>query len=263
MMIDHNETITTECPLVTFDNNVLISLKNEKDDVLSIRQLFAMGRAKKIIINITLSSALENPQSGKKKDIQQDMAWLIGRGILPENIYTGPRSVGFQTQDASSTITFDPSSEITLNWHIHTILFPEWPWSWIDYCKRECRRNDLSNAEKSAITELDALRWGMYIPPTPQSPSKRPTPTLDTLSMEEQQKLQDLLKRWNKNWMNKKNDSLGFYNHMSQSWHTPHPENAVFVTTDKNFRKKTEALRKFGFRGQILPPREAIAFLER
>lgn len=63
--------------------------------------------------------------------------------------------------------------------------------------------------------------------------------------------------------MNKKNDALGFYNHITQAAYTTHPEYAVFVTNDGNFRKMTKlaALRQIGFRGEILPPAKAVTFL--
>jgi hypothetical protein len=47
--------------------------------------------------------------------------------------------------------------------------------------------------------------------------------------------------------------------------HMTHPEQAVFVTEDKNFRKESRmrALRKCHFPGEILPAEEAVTFIVR
>ena len=63
--------------------------------------------------------------------------------------------------------------------------------------------------------------------------------------------------------MNAKNDALGLYNHLTQTWHTNHRNYAVFVTNDRNFRKETRrtALQKLGYFSEILTPEEAVTFL--
>lgn len=72
-----------------------------------------------------------------------------------------------------------------------------------------------------------------------------------------------LCERLAQTWMNAKNDALGLYNHLTQAANTNHPEHAVFVTNDCNFRKQTklDALRKLGFQGEILLPDQAVTFL--
>ena len=90
-----------------------------------------------------------------------------------------------------------------------------------------------------------------------------PTPALDTLEQAEREELRALCEQLHWEWANKKNDALGFYNHLTQAAHTTYPERSVFVTNDRNFRKKTKLaeLRKLGFRGEILLPAAAVAFI--
>ena len=89
------------------------------------------------------------------------------------------------------------------------------------------------------------------------------TPVLDTLKQTERDELWAICEDLYRRWTNKKNDALGLYNHITQALYTTHPEYAVFVTNDRNFRKQTKlaALRQLGFRGEILPPAEAVAFI--
>ncbi len=45
-------------PLVTFDTNIVLILRNKEPDVSTIRQLLALSHAGVITINVTLSTAL-------------------------------------------------------------------------------------------------------------------------------------------------------------------------------------------------------------
>ncbi len=162
-----------------------------------------------------------------------------------------------------NTIYFDHELELGLYERVHQILFPNIPSWWYDYRDQECTRLDIVGTRRKALAELDALSLGRYIPPTPQAPQRQPTPALDTLEQTEQEALRATLNRLIKTWMNAKNDSMGLYNHLTRAVNTTYPERAVFVTSDHNFRKLTKlsALRQLGFRGEILPPAEAVAFI--
>jgi hypothetical protein len=74
----------------------------------------------------------------------------------------------------------------------------------------------------------------MYIPYSPQAPAQLPTPALDALEQSEREEVRYLYARLRRRWMNKKNDALDFYNHLTQAAHTTHPECAVFETNDGN-----------------------------
>jgi hypothetical protein len=63
--------------------------------------------------------------------------------------------------------------------------------------------------------------------------------------------------------MNKKNDALGLYNHLTNAVRTTYPDQSIFVTCDKHFLKKIEAIRRCGFRGEILAPGDAVSFIEK
>jgi hypothetical protein len=103
----------------------------------------------------------------------------------------------------------------------------------------------------------------LYIPPPAQAPAQRPTPALDALDQTEQEALRATLNDLHRIWTNVKNDALGLYNHITLASYTTYPERAVFVTSDRNFRKKTKllALRQLGLRSEILPPAEAVTFI--
>jgi hypothetical protein len=121
----------------------------------------------------------------------------------------------------------------------------------------------ITDTRREALLELESLSWDTYIPPSPQAPMQRPTPTLDTLEETERDELWAICENLFWKWTNKKNDALGLYNHITQSLHTTHPEHAVFVTNDGKFHQKSKlaALRKLGFPGEILRPAEAVTFI--
>lgn len=242
-------------PLVTFDNNVLIALRRNEPSAPAVRELLALNERGLINVNITSSTAMEAQRADDRLEWQEHIAWLQSLGITQNNIFTSSRSVGFATPGEPNTVTFAPFLEVELVERIHTILFPRMPFMWRDY--RDHETAHLNETQKQAVLELDDMRWGpIYIPP-------RATPTLDALSTDERERLKGRFETLSRKWMNAKNDALGFHAHLTLAWHTPHPEHAVFVTRDHNFRKRTklDALRAIGYRGEILPVEEALAFL--
>ena len=251
-------------PFVTFDTNIIYSLRNNEPDAQPARQLLALYRASVITINITLSTALEERRADEEQEMHEYAAWLQEQGIEPGNIFTHSRTMGFQLPgDPPKTITFAPHLELWAMERVHRILFPNIPFRWFDYREQECTRLGIVGTRRKALVELDALGLGVYIPLSPLAPARRPTPTLDTLEQIEQEELSSTLNRLKRTWMNAKNDALGLYSHISHAIQTTYPERAVFVTGDRNFRKKTKllALRQLGLRGEILPPTEAVAFI--
>lgn len=249
-------------PLVTFDNNIVVALRNNEPDALAARQILALNRADVITINVTLSTALEKQRPGEKLDMHEYSVWLQEHGIGAGHIFTSPRSIGFRRlDDPPNTITFDVQLEIALNERIHQILFPKIPFAWFEYRDQECARRSIVETKQVALVELDAQKY--YIPFSPQAPMQLPTPALDSLSQIEREEIRDLSQRLHRTWMNRKNDALGLYNHLTHAAQTTHWEQSVFVTNDVNFRKpsKLKALRQCGFRGEILPPAEAVDFI--
>ena len=241
---------------VTIDTNIVYALRNNEPDSQFAHQLLALNRVGEITINITLSTAFEEPRADEKREIQEYAAWLQEQGIDRGYVFTHSRTMGFQLPgDPPYTITFGPHLEIWANERVHHILFPNIPFRWIDYREQECIRLGIVGSRRKAIAELDATRLYPFF--------QRPTPALDGLEQTEREELLILSKRLLRTWMNAKNDALGLYSHISHALHTTHPEWAVFVTSDRNFRKLTKLaeLRQLGFRGEILPPAEAVAFI--
>jgi hypothetical protein len=251
-------------PLVTFDNNIVILLRNNDTDAQPARQLLALSRAGVIIAATTLSTALEKQRPDQKLGMHEYAAWLQEQGFTPGFIFTGPRTVGFHVAGTSpNTITFDVGLERALNERVHHILFHTVPFSWVEFRDREYQRLGILGTRRAALLELESLRWGQYIPPSPQAPATRPTPVLDTLEQMERDELWVICENLHRKWANRKNDALGFYAHLTQSFHTAHPEHSVFVTNDGKFHQKSKlaALRKLGFPGEILRPAEAVTFI--
>ena len=250
-------------PLVTFDTNIVIAVRKNEPAAQPARQLLALNRAGVITVNVTLSTALEEQRPNEKLEMHEYAAWLQEQGIAPGNIFTGPRTIGFHLPGTTpNTITFNVQLERGLNERIHQILFPAIPFAWPEYLDQECARRGIVGTKREALIELDSQ--DMYIPFSPQAPAQLPTPELDALEQTEREEVRALWKRLHRRWMNAKNDALGLYNHLTQAVHTTHPEQAVFVTNDRDdFLKqaKLEALRQCGFRGKILPPAEAVAFI--
>ena len=251
-------------PLVTFDNNVVISLWNNDSETEPARQLLALSHTGVITAATTLSTALEKQRPDQKLAIHEYAAWLQDQGFTPGYIFMGPRQIGFRVPGTSTnTITFDTQLEIALIERVHQILFPSVPLDWHEYRDQEYKRLGITGTRREALIELESLRRGIYIPPSPQAPMQRPTPALDMLEETERDELRAIYENLFRKWMNKKNDALGLYHHITQALHTTHPKYAVFVTNDGNFHKenKLAALRKLGFPGEILRPAEAVAFI--
>lgn len=256
-MADEHRVNPADLPLVTLDHNALIALRVHQPAEAAIRELLAMNAAGRIVANVTVSTGLEAQRPGEEMEWGDRVAWLESLGIAREHIFTGPRSIGFAVPSLPDTLVFDPRLEIAFPQRIHAILFPGVPYFWQHYRRRECERRGLTDLQKRALLELDEQRLGpTRIPP-------RPTPALDALGDAEREELRQALRDMYRQWNNAKCDALGFHGHLVQAWHTTHPERAVFVTDDGNFFKKTKApaLEGLGYRGKILRPADAVAFL--
>lgn len=250
-------------PLVTFDTNIVIALRNNEADAEPVRQLLAFNCAGAITVNVTLSTALEEQRPDKQQEMHKYATWLQEQGIAPSNIFTHPRTVGFHLPgDPPNTTTFDPMLEIALNMRIHTILFPNIPFRWLEYRDQECALLGIGDARREALRELDRQKF--YIPYSPQAPAQLPTPALNALEPQEREEVHELYRRLHRRWMNAKNDALGLYNHLSLAAYTTHPEHAVFVTNDRDFLRQTKvaALSALGLPSKILRPVGAVAFLQ-
>lgn len=246
--------------LVTFDNNVLIDLrKNIDPEATYARQLLDFNRQGKIAIATTISTMLERQRTGDEKSVQEIAAWLQEIGFTNEHIFMGPRTIAFNEQGKT---TFGVGLEIALNQCIHHAMFPNIAFRWREYLDQQCMKLSIEGTRKDALIELD--NKGLpYFPDSPQAPQRRPTPTLDSLEQDVLVELSDLYLNFHYKWGNAKNDSLGLYNHLTHAVQTAYPDQSIFLTNDNNFHKKIAAIRRCGFRGEILRPAEAVAFIER
>src|SRR5258708_29911415 len=205
-----HESNPADRPLVTLDNNIVITIRNNDPNdpaMQQARQLLALNRADVITLNVTLSTALEQQRPGEKLTMQEYAAWLQKQGIAPEHIFTTTRPFGFRIPGTPpNTITFDSWRERALNERIHQILFPEVPFLWVEYRNQECARQNIVDIKQEALIELDARDF--YIPYSPQAPAQLPTPALDALGPVEREEVGTLRKRLQRRWMNTKNDAL-------------------------------------------------------
>ena len=252
--------MTTSDRLVTFDNNILIDLRKDNEPTATYaRQLLDFNREGKITVATTLSTMLEKQRTGEEMSLQELIAWLQEIGFTSEYMFMGPRTISFNVQGA---IIWDAERETALNQCIHNALFPRIPFRWRDYLDQQCTERGIIGIRREAIFELDNKKLP-YIPYSPQAPQQRPTPALDTLEQEEYEMLSDISMKLHWNWMNKKNDALGLYNHLTNAVHTTYPDESIFVTCDKHFLNKIVAIRRCGFRGKILQPADAVTFIKR
>lgn len=246
--------------LVTLDNNILIDLRKNIDPVATYaRQLLDFNREGKIVVATTLSTMLERQPTGEEMSVQELLAWLVEIGIASENNFKGPRTVAFNVQ---GTFTFGVDRELALNQCLHYTMFPQIPFSWRDYLDQQCAKRGIVGIRREVLIEIDNKK-SPYIPSSPQAPQQYPTPLFDALRQDERRELSNLYQKLSRNWMNKKNDALGLYNHLTNAVHTTYPDQSIFVTCDKHFLNKIEAIRRCGFRGEILGPAEAVTFIER
>lgn len=250
-----------DMPLVTLDANPLIALWNGEPEAPAVQTLFDMNRAAQIVIQVTLSTALEAGPAGQRFVWPDRVVWLEDLGIAKGNIFTGPRTVGFINPADPDVTFFGPMRETQLNVRVHHIVHPTIPFYWYDYRDAECVRAGLS---AQAMVEYDQVEMGMYIPPTPQHPQQMPTPHFDALNPVEQAQVKNLHEQLRRTWNNAKNDSLGLHNHLTVAACTTHPEWSVFVTSDNHFLKasKLAKLSASGFKGEILRPHDAVTFLQ-
>lgn len=254
--------MTTPDRLVTFDNNILIDLRKDIEPTANYaRQLLGFNREGRITVSTTISTMLEKQRPGEEMSLQELMAWLQEMGFTSEHIFMGPRTIAFNVQ---GVMTFGPDRESALNQCIHYAMFPNIPFHWREYLDQQCTKQGIVNTKREALIELDNKMQLPYIPYSPQAPQQRPTPALDTLEQDEIEVLSDLYLDLHDRWGNAKNDALGLYNHLTNAVHTTYPDQSIFVTSDKrHFLNKIGSIRKCGFRGEILPPADAVAFIKR
>jgi hypothetical protein len=273
-------------PLATLDSNPLFAYldaqtgvaQSEKDraDAVAVGKLVALQRLGAIRLMVGLSTALEKKRAGEKKDWQADIARVEALGIERNDIFTGPLAIGFSKLSAPNAMSagIDPDTgipmETMLNWQIHAILFEgktepnanNVAFYWHTYRDQKCEQLDITGADQHALVELDDKRWRTGNLPHP------PTPAIDALCPRRRGELDSILTEMYEYWMNKKNDALGLYNHVTHAVHTSIPQYAVFVTSDQNFKRyrrvlnKTnwERLQALGFPGHIMEPNGAVAY---
>ncbi len=248
-----------DLPLVTLDANPLIALLHGEPDAPAVQTLIDMNRARQIAIQVTVSTALEAGPPGQRFVWPDRLPWLESLGIAKNNIFVSPLSVGFAPQDEQGGVLYAPELEARLSERIHHILRPSMPHSWCAYRDREGAAACVS---VEALADYDFASMHKFIPQTPQYPEMAKPSAYDLLSPE-QQEIRQLHERLRRQWHNAKNDSSGLYIHLSRVQMTAYPERAVFVTTDKHFLRATvlPQLRALGLKGEILRPREAVAFL--
>ncbi len=252
--------MTTTARLVTLDNNILIDLRKNIDPVATYaRQLLNFSREGKITVATTLSTMLERQPTGEEMSVQELLVWLVKIGIASEHNFKGPQTIAFNVQ---GIFTFGVDREFALNQCIHSAMFPTIPFYWYDYLEQQCAERNIIGTRKAAIFELDDKK-SPYIPHSPQAPQEWPTLALDTLEQDEREALAIIFEEIYRKWGNKKNDSLGLYNHLTNAVHTTFPDQSIFVTCDRHFHKKIAAIHRCGFRGEILRPADAVAFIER
>jgi hypothetical protein len=196
---------------------------------------------------------------GEEMSMQELIAWLQEIGIASEHHFKGPRTVAFNVQ---GTFTFGVEREIALNQCLHFAMFPQTLFYWRDYLDQQCAKRGIVGTRREVLIEIDNKKRP-YIPSSPQAPQQYPTLLLDALMQDEREELTNLYEKLSRNWMNKKNDALGLYNHLTNLVHTTYPDQSIFVTCDKHFLNKIAAIRRCGFRGEILGPADAVAFIER
>lgn len=250
----------TTARLVTLDNNILIDLRNNIDPVATYaRQLLTFNREGTITVATTLSTMLERQPPGQERSVQELLAWLEEIGIAREHNFKGPQTIAFNVQ---GVFTWSVGRELALNQCLHSVLFPQIPFYWRDYLDQQCAKRGIIGTRREAIFELDNKKLP-YIPHSPQAPQEWPTPAFDTFQQDEQEALAIIFEEIYRKWGNKKNDSLGLYNHLTNAVHTTYPDQSIFVTCDRHFLNKIAAIRRCGFRGEILGPGEAVSFIEK
>ncbi len=241
----------------------MILLRNNDSEAQPARQLLALSRARMIPAATTLRTALEKQGPDQLLKMHEYAVWLQEQGVIPGCIFNSSRSVGFHVPSTPTNTIFGIQLEIAFNARDEHILFRSFPFDWYEYRDREYKRLGIIGTRREALCWLESLRCGPYIPPFPLVPARRPTPILDTLDETEQDELWAICEDLFRKWMNKKNDALGLCAHITQAFHTTHPQQAVFVTSDGNFHKenKLAALRNLGFPGEILRPAGAVTFI--
>jgi hypothetical protein len=259
-------------PLLTLDNNAPLGYFNVEDDAPAVGKLFALQRSGVIRLMVTASTMLEKQRPGEEVDIQTLAAQLTALGIAPEDIFTHPRPMPFATPGEPNTMSYGVHLDYGLHQALHEILFrgrtepdaKNVDFDWRTYRDRECERRAGGSIDNQAFVELDGLRWRTGNAPLP------PTPALDACSPQQRKKIEHILTVVYDEWNNKKCDAEGLYIHASHAVYTALPQHAVFVTSDKNFKRFSKVLKKtnwerlqaLGLPGHIMEPSAAVAYFE-
>lgn len=267
-------------PLVTLDNNALQGYFNVEDnvpyvtdknreDAKAVQKLLGMHHLGAIRLIVGISTALEKKRPGDNTGWQIDIARLEALGIDHDGIFASPYlSIGNVWDRFIHALLFEGKTEA----NARNVDF-----GWHAYRDRECERLGIIGIDWQALRELDDIRIHGNIPVSPLNPFGRQTPALDNVCLQQRQRLESILNTIHDSWMNAKNDALGLYNHMTHAFHTSVPEHAVFVTSDKGFKRhiwtqvngkrvqKTawDILKERGFPGQLLTPEEAVDYLSK
>jgi hypothetical protein len=246
-----------DLPLVTFDANALFALRGNELAIPAVREILEMNRAGLITVSVTVSTSMEAKREEELLEGQYLFAWIESLGIARENIFTHPLPLAFSVPAFPDGPTFHPGLDVGIAYRIKQILHPNYAFTWPEHRDHECKRLDLTEAEKRALRALDDLEWG------PLDAHARLMPALEALSSSEVQRLDQTRKDLHRKWVNATCDSEGLRIHISQAQRRTHPEHAVFVTSDGDFHKPTkrQKLCELHYPGEILRPAKAVEFL--
>jgi hypothetical protein len=232
--------------IVTLDYNCLIALEEEREpEASALRELAALCKSKGIKLTAYTYVFLENPKPEGKRAQPSELKTRLETVGLSEIELIGP---GTLYTEVDGYLTSEYHDELMQQ--AHDILFPGIHYYFQDYLKAECEKGNISLED---IWDANHDKLG---PPIPWSPEEahNPPPS-ERLDDGTKQQLRDLWDKLNRKWNNAKSDSLALCAHLAE-------DKGIFVTSDKNFLKKRDRLRKIAPDLKILTPAEALEELK-
>ena len=157
-MHDELSALPDDARLVTLDQNVLIAFRSREPTASAVETLLALNRQGRIVINVTMSTAMEAQRPDEQWVPDQVPNWLLSLGITQERIFTPSETLAFSSAVLPDVAVFDTQREIQLNQSIYAILFPRITFYWQHYLAANVQ--DLTPLQQQAIAQLTRHLYG-------------------------------------------------------------------------------------------------------
>jgi hypothetical protein len=221
--------------LVTLDTNVILALANDEPAAPAVRDLIELQAQGTVKLRIDKSFALERQPHGVQRSLQDQVAYLRALGFGDAEYLAGPTSnMWFHPEGEPHATFWNSGLRQAVVEAIGKVIHPNIPFFPQPYLEAMCTKHEI------AFQDMLAANWDRYTRLSPWVAA--PPHQLDAATVRH---LRSLWEQWSQDWMNKKNDALALYNHVTWG-------GAVFVTSDNDILKRRAQLRRLVLQVNVL-----------